>query len=179
MAQAGSAARKVSGGRLAAIPGGLKSYVPGLAHYRDTGGTDTAAYSYAVWLRHRDLLARAGLPTAPPALVELGPGDSLGVGLAALMTGTRMYIALDVVPHVDVERNLAVLEERAALHRARAPISGDGAFPLLHPRLEHYAFPPDLAADAALGEGASETRVATLRGALRALRTGGDSPASA
>src|SRR5262245_33287553 len=60
-----------------------------------TGGTDNARYCYAVWLRHIVALAEVGLPTQPDLVIELGPGDTVGVGIMALLTGSHEYVALD------------------------------------------------------------------------------------
>jgi hypothetical protein len=71
-----------------------------------TGGTNSGRYCYSVWLRHLAHAANNGLQTCPRVVAELGPGDSLGTGIAALLSGAEQYVALDVVPHANVERNL-------------------------------------------------------------------------
>jgi hypothetical protein len=85
---------------------GAATYVPGLRRLtgRTTGGTVSARYCYSVWLRHLCMLHRHGLPTQFETVVELGPGDSLGVGLAALLTGAERYIALDALRYDDIRR---------------------------------------------------------------------------
>src|SRR5689334_3926898 len=52
-----------------------------------TGGSSSARYCYSVWLRHLSMAARLGLNTDPKDVAELGPGHSIGVGLAALLSG--------------------------------------------------------------------------------------------
>src|SRR5689334_17334685 len=52
-----------------------------------TKGTDQARYCYSVWLRHLSLAAANGLDTDPKSVAELGPGDSIGIGIAAVLTG--------------------------------------------------------------------------------------------
>jgi len=44
-------------------------------------------------------------------MAELGPGGSLGVGLAAMLSGIDQYYGLDVVEYADSENNLRVFEE--------------------------------------------------------------------
>src|SRR6202165_1423753 len=91
---------------------GAASYIPGLykvvSKWRNvgTGGTDTAAYCYEVWLKHLTLLWANGMRTIPDTVAELGPGDSLGTGLAALLSGANRYYALDVVHYANTPRNL-------------------------------------------------------------------------
>ena len=68
--------------------GGLKSYFPVLhAGYKGAVGHTTGAYCYSVWLRHLTIITKAVPNFAPKVVVELGPGDSLGLGCAALLSG--------------------------------------------------------------------------------------------
>src|SRR3981081_1310518 len=92
---------------------GMATYVPGLRGQtgRRTGGTVSARYCYSVWSRHLSILQRSGLPTTFKTMVELGPGDSLGIGLAALLSGVERYIALDVVQHASGAQNTADFRE--------------------------------------------------------------------
>ena len=82
---------------------GLATFIPGLswvmAKLRKTGGTDSARYCYSVWLRHLAMAHTNGLPTSPKIVAELGPGDSIGMGLAALIAGTEKYFAFYSGPH--------------------------------------------------------------------------------
>lgn len=134
---------------------GLATYLPGVPHLsaRKTGGTVSARYCYTVWLRHLCMLHQHSLPTTFETVVELGPGDSLGTGLAAMLSGAERYVALDVVQYADPARNLQMLEDLIALFRNRTPIPDELEFPLVHPPLPSYAFPDFLTAahlDAAL-----------------------------
>jgi len=149
------------------ILGGVKSYVPWISDFRGTGGSTSAAYCYSVWLRHLILAHRHGLPTTPSTVVELGPGDSIGVGLAAMLCGAERYRALDVVQHSNPIRNAAMLEELIGLFDRRADVPGDDAFPTLHPRLDDYAFPAQLLTESRLRAGLEPGRLETLREAVR------------
>jgi len=160
--------------RLRLMIGGAKSYIPLPWSYRGTGGTTSAEYCYAVWLRHLVLVHQSGLSTNPPTLVELGPGDSIGVGLMALLTGTQNYRALDVLPHANADRNLAILESLVPMLRSRAPIPDHEAVPHLYPRLEDYAFPGEVLTEARLRHGLSDENVADVRRATESL---GEPPA--
>ncbi|MBM4372890.1 MAG: hypothetical protein FJ098_14650, partial [Deltaproteobacteria bacterium] len=73
---------------------GIATFVPGVRFLdrRGTGGTGSARYCYSVWLRHLVLAKDRGLLDQVPATVaELGPGDSIGIGLAALLSGATAY----------------------------------------------------------------------------------------
>jgi hypothetical protein len=59
-----------------------------------------------------------GLGAVPDTVVEIGPGNSIGVGLAALLSGTNRYIAFDSVRHTDLKQDERVLDELVILFQA-------------------------------------------------------------
>src|SRR5688572_27073147 len=64
-------------------------------------GTSSARYCYTVFLRQLVRTRQVhdfGRPV-PESVAELGPGNSIGVGLAALLAGAERYSALDAVAH--------------------------------------------------------------------------------
>ena len=78
--------------RFGPVARGLLSYVPALNDVlpSKTGGhTDSAPYCYGVWMKHLTLLHANGFPGVPQTIAELGPGESLGVGLCALLSGVE------------------------------------------------------------------------------------------
>ena len=128
--------------------GGLKSYFPVLhAGYKGAVGHTTGAYCYSVWMRHLSIITRAVPNFAPKVVVELGPGDSLGLGCAALLSGAEQYVALDVVAHADPEHDVKVLDELVELFEHHAPIPDGRLFPNLEPKLSSYNFPSRLFSD--------------------------------
>jgi hypothetical protein len=157
---------------------GAVTFIPGVynlfAGHR-TGGTDSARYCYSVWLRHLIRAQAAGLPTYPRTVAELGPGDSLGIGLAALLTGAERYVAFDVVPYGVGDHNLDVFDQLVELLRVRTPIPGDDEFPRVRPQLDSYGFPNALLDEARLDAALAPTRVEALRRDLQSL---GDSASS-
>jgi hypothetical protein len=156
-----------------ALTRGLLSYVWPAAHFtarRDT--TDYARYCYSVWLRHIVLAYRHGLRKYPHTLLELGPGASLGVGLAALVSGAAKYYALDVERGVDAERELDVFDRLVELFCARAPIPGEGEFPLVQPRLEVWDFPAFVLESGALEQALTPSRLCELRAQLAQIDHG-------
>ncbi len=148
---------------------GLATLIPGINAFRakTTGGTIDARYCYAVWLRHLILARAAGLPSVPRVVAELGPGDSLGIGLCALLTGAEQYIALDHVAFAAPARNLAVLHELVELLRKRTPVPGLDVYPRMKPVLDDYAFPAELLDDGALAAALAPGRVERIAAALR------------
>lgn len=138
---------------LRAVTLGLQSYLPGRLGVsgfdimRGAGGTTSARYCYSIWLRHLSLANQHGLNTDPRAIAELGPGGSLGVGFAALLSGATHYYALDAVSHEaeDKPRNEAIWKELRALFAARERIPDEEEFPRVRPTLPSYQFPTQLA----------------------------------
>jgi SAM-dependent methyltransferase len=139
-----------------------------------TGGSDSARYCYSVWLRHLVSAAASGLNTYPGTVAELGPGDSLGMGLAALLSGAGRYYAFDVVPHANALRNQAVFEELIELFRSRAPIPDEAEFPQASPKLRDYAFPAAILTPERMQRSLASARLDEIRASMRNC-TAGDS----
>jgi hypothetical protein len=132
--------------RIKALAIGTLTFVPGLSvvynRFISTGGTDSARYCYTVWLRHLAMARSNGLCDGVPRRVaELGPGDSLGIGIAALLSGAERYTGLDIMQLSKQERNLAIFDELVTLFRQRVPIPGPDEFPDVKPPLPSYEFP--------------------------------------
>lgn len=144
---------------------GLSTYIPYgyRLHTQGTGGTVSARYCYSVWLRHLVMAKANGLDTHPGTIAELGPGDSLGIGLAALVSGCDRYYAFDIVPHANTERNLQILDELIELFREKPDIPGEDEFPAVKPYLDSYRFPADILDDARLQAALTPDRLQTIR----------------
>jgi SAM-dependent methyltransferase len=154
--------------RLRPFIAGIATFVPGLAarSWSRTGGSNSARYCYSVWLRHLVNMRDRGVPIRFDSFAELGPGDSLGTGLAALLSGARRFDALEVVRHDTDSVNLQILDELVALFRARADIPGAEEFPGVRPLLESYRFPREILSEAQLEESLAPDRLAAIRRAL-------------
>lgn len=145
---------------------GLKTFAPGAVRTTQTGGTNDARYCYGVWLRHLILAKANGMSAIPQDLAELGPGDSIGIGLAGLLSGARTYRALDVVKYASAPTNAEVFSDLVRLFERRAGIPDHVEFPRLHPRLESYGFPEMVLPEALLEELLSPQRIAEIRAQL-------------
>jgi hypothetical protein len=148
------------------IAGGIKSFLPVRKKYTGTGGSDSARYCYGAWLRHALAIAHAVPDLRPHVMAEMGPGDSLGMGLAALLTGVERYVALDVLAHTNVEANLQILAELAYLIETRANIPGKDEFPELYPRVKERRFPAEALSTLGLAPDVGAARVDVLRQAI-------------
>ena len=147
---------------------GLATWVPGFFSIlaRPTGGSSSVRYCYSVWLRHLVFARKHGLPRLPRVIAELGPGDSLGVGLAALVSGAEKYYALDVFRYANEAHLNSMIDELATLFLARTPIPGEDEFPRLYPKLETYDFPSWLFDDVHLHDALAPERIAYLHETL-------------
>ena len=89
-------------GKLLNIVKGTLTFLPPLnawrARHAGTGGTDSPFYCWSVWRRHLQGLLQFGFTPSGARIAELGPGDTIGVGLAALLSGAEQYTGLDSVP---------------------------------------------------------------------------------
>jgi len=154
---------------------GIATFIPGVAAVfgRGAGDTSSPRYCYSVWLRHLTTAAANGLKVPPRAVAELGPGNSLGIGLSALLSGADRYHAFDVVQHAQVKRNLAVLDELIALFTARADIPGPDEFPQVHTVLPSYAFPHHVLGDEYLTAALAADRLERIRDSVRNQNSAG------
>lgn len=130
------------------IVAGTLTWVPTLNAWRQrhasTGGSDSARYCYSVWLRHLMVLDRCGFKISGAQIGELGPGDSLGIGLAALLSGAGRYVGLDIVPY-SAKANLEKMFDKLLLLYSRKERVPDGAeFPRVRPQIDSYELPSHL-----------------------------------
>ncbi len=157
------------------ISKGLASFVlPAALTNRGGGRTHSARYCYSVYLRHLVKLADAGLPTAPQAVAEIGPGESIGAGLAALIAGAERYVGLDVKHYALHPDTQALFDELVALFRARAPIPGRSEFSTIKPELADESFPSSIFSAERLQRALDPARLDALRQGI--VRGGGESP---
>jgi hypothetical protein len=117
-------------------------------------------------MRHLVMAGRAGLDTDPRTVAELGPGDSMGIGLSALISGADHYYALDAKPHVVAALNRSVCEELIGFFERRMPIPDALEFPLTAPRLDSYEFPSDILTEARLARTLAPRRLDLIRRAV-------------
>ncbi len=143
---------------------GIASYVPGVYAMRDRRRkfrTANAAYCYEVWIKHLTMLNEHARVPIPTTFAEVGPGGSLGVGLAALLSGADTYYALDVVKYSEIDRNLALLSDLVDLFRNRVPVYV--GWPI-----NKDVFPGHLLSGDVLAETLAAPRIEEIRHALKA-----------
>lgn len=99
----------------------------------------------------------------PNTVAELGPGDSIGVGLAALLSGATRCIALDTVAHANAAANLRVFDGLVELFRREAPIPDRRQFPEIVPDLPDHTFPHEILSRERMRKALADDRLAWLR----------------
>ena len=154
------------------------TFIPGVAslppvqrvfkrHSIGTHGTNEARYCYSVWLRHLSCAAANGLNTDPKSVAELGPGDSIGIGIAAVLTGAERYYAFDVVAHANTPRNLQIFDGLVELFRARVDIPDAEEYPRVGPTLPDYHFPAQLLSRERMAAALDPKRLARIRESIQ------------
>jgi hypothetical protein len=158
---------------------GLLSWVPGIRRTfydrKAAHGTGSATYCYGVWIKHLALRGAAGMPAPAGTVVEFGPGESIGTGVAALLSGAERYVAIDSVAHMRPEANLAIFHELVRLFRERAPRPMPG-FPPFEQYLDARLFPSAVLDEETLSRALEPARLARIEDAVRALGTGSPDP---
>lgn len=150
--------------RLAPFARGLLTYVPALSDWvpqKSGGHTDSAQYCYGVWMKHLTLLRAHGLTSIPDTVAELGPGESLGVGICALLSGANHYIGLDVLAHSNPVRNQIVFKELVAMFRDRAP-NPDKGWPEFGAYLDERRYPSHILTEDVLRAALDPERLAEI-----------------
>ncbi|MDO8281318.1 MAG: methyltransferase domain-containing protein [Thermodesulfovibrionia bacterium] len=148
---------------------GVATHIPGM--YKPVskgtgGGAMLARYCYSVWLRHLVMAYKNGLSIDLHTVAELGPGDSLGIGLAALLSGADKYYAFDVVKHADNERNVKVFNELVELFNKRERIPDEVEFPMLKPLMTSYEFPHNILTAERIKASLEKKRLVAIRNAI-------------
>jgi hypothetical protein len=147
---------------------GLATYIPGLytvMSRRKTSSSGDAAYYYDLWIKHLTLLWASGMRAMPKSVAEFGPGQSLGLGIAALLSGVAHYYALDVVLYESPDKSLAMLDAMVAMFHRRAGLSRIHT-PSFDQHLDANRFPSHILTDERLAESLAPERIALIRAAL-------------
>ncbi len=156
------------GMRVGPVVRGMLTYVPGSGLREDehTGGHHAdAEYFYEIWIKHLTIAVASGMPGVPRVVAELGPGDAIGCGLAALLSGAQTYYALDATPFTRVEDNLPLFDALVELFRRRAPRHSRG-WPDYDAQLDAGLFPSSILTRERMDWCLHPERIAQIRGAI-------------
>lgn len=156
------------------VLGGLKRRLLRPGHRGLTRSLMAPRYTYALWLRVLVKLQQYGLSTDPRIVIELGPGQSLGIAAAALLTGAERYIGLDIRDYAVPDVDLATLSELENLLARCESIPGREEFPRLRPYLDDCSFPGTILTPERLQQVLTPDRRARIREALASRSAAGD-----
>ena len=151
------------------ITKGLITYLPGFSNLgiAETGGTNTALYCYGVWLRHLKYISSFKNINDLKNIAELGPGDSIGIGLCVLLTGAEKYYAFDIMPYGSNENNLKIFDELVNMFKNKVPIPDNVDFPRMKPYLDDYSFPCEILSNEFLEKKLSDKRIQSIRDSIK------------
>ncbi len=147
---------------------GILSYIPGadwVATQKGAGPFLDGSYSYGIWMKHLTLLWASGYRKMPRTVVEFGPGDDIGAGIAALLCGANEYYGLDVLSYSNVEANHKVFQEQIDLFRNRAPRPAKG-WPDFDEHLDANLFPSHILTDELLEKSLAPERLKAIERAI-------------
>jgi len=115
------------------LVGGIISYLPNNSKQINCENPNLdpkdAWYCYCYWLKHLTHAFKNGLSEIPNTVAELGPGKNIGMGIAALLSGTQEYYGLDIISHANKEINIKILQQMEMYFKKRAVPFGFKKFP--------------------------------------------------
>lgn len=156
---------------------GLATYIPGVYHAfgkREPIRANSAEYYYDLWFKHLTWLWHNGMRRLPETLAEFGPGNSLGLGVAALLSGVRHYCAFDVVEHESPAHTMEVFERMVEFFRERRGRFRDNHSPDFDRFLDARRFPSHILTEERLAVSLAPERIEAIRRAL--VERDGDGP---
>lgn len=140
----------------------------------ETGGSCDARYCYSVWMRH--LIHFYELKRAiPKTIAEFGPGDTIGTGIIALLTGVEEYYALDFTYYVGMKKIEKVFDQLLEMISCKSDIPNDAEFPNCTPKLKSYSFPDHILTDEILEQYLNKERIDKIRMCIRKVKYDKDS----
>lgn len=107
----------------------------------ETGGTSDATYCYSVWMRHVSMIYDQLPNFRFNSVLEFGPGDTFGVGIAALLGGAKRYVSVDAQSYVRIELCRAHENKLKSMYTRKSAIPHGGNLANVYPVLKNYDFP--------------------------------------
>ncbi len=132
---------------LKALAKGLLTYLPGssyLLNKKKQSSEHSGSHSefcYTLWLSILVLFKENGIHPLLNEVGEIGCGGSLGVGICALLTGTKKYYPLEIDVLFDKELNLKMLDELVVLLKNKTRIPEK--YVQLNTKIKNYNYPED------------------------------------
>ena len=125
-----------------------------------------AAFCYNSFLRHLIHLRESGFGRRISIIAEVGPGASIGVGLAALIFGAKRYYAFDKVAFADLDCSLSLFDELVGMFRSQMPLATEDVFPETRIPIKSPEFPAHLCLLGNLAASLADNRLSRIRQSL-------------
>ncbi|WP_298903052.1 hypothetical protein [uncultured Psychroserpens sp.] len=129
---------------------------------KDNVAGSSSLYCYRIWMKHLKNWSRLSNET-PKFVVEIGPGDSLGVGLAALISGSHKYYALEKTQFWNIETNIRVFDELVIFFKNRDKTQAIQINEDENNDLMQMDFPSNILTEEYLSECLTEERLNAIR----------------
>lgn len=134
------------------------------------GATMDSRYCYSVWMRHLKKW-NSVKNSLPEKVIEYGPGATLGIGFAALLSGVSKLYAIDIIKYWNNEQNLRLFDELVELFNRRAQIPGAIEYERVRPLVDDLSFPVDMLPEEQLHVALNPERIAKIRHEIMNIET--------
>ena len=151
---------------------GIITFIPGVYNLKvkkeitNISINFSARYCYSVYLRHMVMAKKNHLTNFPKTVTEIGPGDSLGIGLMALLLGSDKYYAFDIIKTTNSLKNMKVLDRLILMLKNQEDIPNQIEFPLISPELDNYKFPIEIYDKEYLDQCLNENRINKIKSSI-------------
>ncbi|MGB7494553.1 MAG: methyltransferase domain-containing protein [Candidatus Acidiferrum sp.] len=152
--------------RIRSLLKGLGSFV--VPSFRNShvgpGAVLSAETLYSIFLRYLSYLNGCeDFSIDGAVVVELGPGSSIGFGMAALLAGASRFYAFDHINHISTDTDLRVFDRLLELFHQKAGVPHAGKDAHVFPFLPCYDFPDSCLPRDSLRSTLDDKRVADIR----------------
>jgi len=133
---------------LKAIIKGAFTFFPGVSFFyrkrkkKSNHSGASAHFCYTFWLSMLIYFKEKGIMPCTERIGELGNGGSFGIGMCAILSGTKEYFALEIEEVFNEEQNIQILEELVLLFKNKTPITY--TYDVINFKIHSREFPEDL-----------------------------------
>lgn len=119
-------------------------------------------YCYGIWMQHLKYWSKLN-HEVPKVVVEIGPGNSLGVGLVALISGSQTLFALERIQFCNADTNIRVFDELVTFFKAEKKTNSIDQKETKDTSEKHQDFPSQILTKAHLSECLLDERLDAIR----------------
>lgn len=127
---------------------------------KDTGSS--SLYCYGVWMKNLKYWSEIN-DKVPKVIVEIGPGNSLGAGLSALISGSQTYFALEKTQFWNIENNIKIFDELVVFFKTNKKSKSIDVEEVLDNKEEQLDFPSHILTEEHLSKCLDDKRLMAIR----------------